>query len=203
MLQRFAYTIGLKARRGLAALTVGALLAASASGHAADYIFDTEGQHAFINFKISHLGYSWLYGGFNDFDGRFSWDADNPADSTLQVTVDTTSIDSNHAERDKHLRGPDFLNTSEHPEATFTSTSVESTGDKTLAITGDLTLNGVTRPVVIDARLLGEGADPWGGYRAGFEGSTTLRLKDFDVKMDLGPASQTVELILSVEGIRQ
>ena len=70
-------------------------------------------------------------------------------------------------------------------------------------ITGNLTLNGVTKPVVIAAKFIGEGKDPWGGYRAGFEGTTTLKLKDFDIAMDLGPASETVELIISVEGIRQ
>jgi polyisoprenoid-binding protein YceI len=90
-----------------------------------------------------------------------------------------------------------------HPKATFTSTSVKSTGEGTADIHGDLTLNGVTKPVVIAARFIGEGDDPWGGYRAGFEGSTTLTLKDFDIKMDLGPASQTVELIISVEGVRK
>ena len=77
------------------------------------------------------------------------------------------------------------------------------TGDETADITGDLTLNGVTLPVVLAARFIGEGQDPWGGYRAGFEGSTTLKLKDFDITKDLGPASQEVELILSVEGVRQ
>ena len=70
-------------------------------------------------------------------------------------------------------------------------------------LTGNLTLNGVTKPVVIAAKFIGEGDDPWGGYRAGFEGSTTLTLKEFDIKMDLGPASQTVDLIISVEGVRK
>lgn len=187
----------------VAAIAFGSLLTLSGAASAADYVIDKEGQHAFINFKISHLGYSWLYGGFNDFDGRFSWDPANPESSSVEVSINTASIDSNHAERDKHLRGTDFLNTGKHPKATFKSTGVAPSGDDGLAITGDLTLNGVTKPVVLDAKLTGEGQDPWGGYRVGFEGTTTLRLKDFDIKMDLGPASQTVELILSVEGIRQ
>src|SRR5690606_10601603 len=102
-----------------------------------------------------------------------------------------------------HLRSDDFLNVDKHPTATFESTAVKSTGDGTAEITGNLTLNGVTKPVVIQAKLLGEGNDPWGGYRAGFEGSTRLKLKDFDIKKNLGPASEEVELILSVEGVRQ
>ncbi|HHK0231284.1 YceI family protein, partial [Pseudomonas aeruginosa] len=85
---------------------------------------------------------------------------------------------------------------------TFESTEVKANGDSA-DITGNLTLNGVTKPVTIKAKLIGQGDDPWGGYRAGFEGSATLKLKDFGIKMDLGPASQEVELLLSVEGIRQ
>lgn len=190
-------------KKTFASLAFGGLLALTGSLQAADYVIDKEGQHAFINFKISHLGYSWLYGRFNDFDGTFTWDADKPADSQVQVTINTASVDSNHAERDKHLRSDDFLNVDKHPQATFKSTNVEMTGDDTANITGDLTLNGVTKPVVLDAKFLGEGDDPWGNYRAGFEGSTKLTLKDYNIKMDLGPASQEVELILTVEGIRQ
>lgn len=189
-------------KKSLAALTLGAALF-SGQALAADYAIDKPGQHAFINFKISHLGYSWLYGTFKDFDGSFSFDAANPEASKVNVTINTASLDSNHAERDKHLRSADFLNVDKHPQARFVSTAVKSTGEGTADITGDLTLNGVTKPVVIQARLLGEGQDPWGGYRAGFEGSTRIALKDFGITKDLGPASQEVELILSVEGIRQ
>ena len=189
-------------KKTFAALALGSLIIAG-QAVAADYAIDTKGQHAFVNFKISHLGYSWLWGTFKEFDGSFSFDAKQPEASKVKVTLQTASVDSNHAERDKHLRSDDFLNVSEHPTATFESTSVKSTGEGTANITGDLTLNGVTKPVVIAAKFIGEGKDPWGGYRAGFEGSTKLNLKDFDIKMDLGPASQAVDLIISVEGVRQ
>ena len=187
----------------IAGMALSGLVAMGGSVQAADYAIDKEGQHAFVNFKISHLGYSWLYGGFNDFDGSFTWDADKPEASSVNVVINTGSVDTNHAERDKHLRSDDFLSVDDHPQATFKSTGVEMTGENTANVTGDLTLNGVTRPVVLDAEFIGEGEDPWGGYRAGFAGSTTLKLKDFDITRDLGPASQEVELILSVEGIRQ
>ncbi|MBL4834676.1 MAG: YceI family protein [Pseudomonas sp.] len=187
----------------IAGMALSGLVAMGGSVQAADYAIDKEGQHAFVNFKISHLGYSWLYGGFNDFDGSFTWDADKPEESSVNVVINTESVDTNHAERDKHLRSDDFLSVDDHPEATFKSTGVEMTGDKTANITGDLTLNGVTRPVVLEAEFIGAGEDPWGGYRAGFAGSTTLKLKDFEITKDLGPASQEVELILSVEGVRQ
>ncbi|MCW1935565.1 YceI family protein [Pseudomonas sp. MDMC_285] len=189
-------------KNALAALVLGSALIGG-QAMAADYAIDKQGQHAFVNFKISHLGYSWLYGTFKDFDGTFSFDAANPEASKVNVTLKTASVDTNHAERDKHIRSADFLNASKHATATFESTSVKSTGEGTADVTGNLTLNGVTKPVVIAAKFIGEGKDPWGGYRAGFEGTTTLTLKDFDISMDLGPASQTVELIISVEGVRQ
>ncbi len=189
-------------KKSLLTLSLGAALLAG-QAMAADYAIDKKGQHAFINFKISHLGYSWLYGGFNDFDGKFSFDASKPQDSQFSVTINTASVDSNHPERDKHLRGSDFLNVDKYPQATFVSTGVQSTGDKSMDITGDLTLNGVTRPVTIAAKFIGEGKDPWGGYRAGFEGTTTLKLKDYGINYNLGPASEEVQLILSVEGVRK
>ena len=190
-------------KKTFAALALGTALLGAGQAMAADYAIDKQGQHAFVNFKISHLGYSWLYGTFKDFDGSFSFDEKKPEASKVDVTLKTASVDTNHAERDKHIRSADFLNVSKNPTATFKSTSVKSTGQGAADITGDLTLNGVTKPVVIAAKFIGEGKDPWGGYRAGFEGSTKLKLKDFNIEKDLGPASQEVELIISVEGVRK
>lgn len=189
-------------KKTVTALTLGAALLAG-QALAADYVIDKQGQHAFVNFKISHLGFSWIYGTFKDFDGTFSFDAAQPEASKVNVTLKTASVDTNHAERDKHLRSSDFLNVDKYPTATFTSTGVKSTGNGTADITGNLTLNGVTKPVVIAAKFLGEGQDPWGGYRAGFEGTTTIKMKDFGIQMDLGPQSENVELILTVEGVRK
>lgn len=175
-----------------------------ASEHSGTYAFDKKGAHQFVTFKISHLGYSWLYGRFNDFDGQFIYDAENPENSSVEVTIDTGSVDSNHAERDKHLRNEDFLYVDEHPEATFRSTRVVLDDDGNAAdIIGDFTLRGVTREVTLEAELLGHGEDPWGGYRMGFEAETELKLADFGIPMDLGKASETVHIEISVEGIRQ
>lgn len=177
--------------------------AASADEHSGTYAFDTEGAHQFITFGISHLGYSTLYGRFNDFDGEFEFDAANPENSRVEVTIDTGSVDSNHGERDKHLRSEDFLYVEEYPEATFKSTKVEMDGDDEASVTGDLTLRGVTREVTLEVELLGHGDDPWGGYRMGFDAETEIKLADFDIPTDLGKASETVKLEISVEGIRQ
>jgi len=105
------------------ALTMAAVLSLPGLAQAAEkYEFDTEKQHAFIQFRIQHLGFSWLHGRFNEFDGRFTYDPENPANSQVRVTIDTASVDTNHAERDKHLREEDFLYVKEYPEARFVST---------------------------------------------------------------------------------
>jgi polyisoprenoid-binding protein YceI len=178
-------------------------MALSAGLWAADYKIDTEGAHAFIEFKIKHLGYSWLVGRFNQFDGEFSYDEKNPSAASLNVTIDTTSIDSNHAERDKHLRGDNFLNVGKFPQAKFVSESFNDFGNGKAKLIGKLTLHGVTNTVAIDVNHIGQGKDPWGGYRSGFDGKTSIKLKDFGYDFDLGPASTEVELYLGVEGIQQ
>ena len=168
-----------------------------------EYLIDTKGAHAFIQFRIKHLGYSWLLGRFNDFSGSFNYDEKNPGASKVNVVIKTASVDSNHAERDKHLRGEDFLNVAKYPEASFISTGFEDKGDGTAVLIGEFTLHGVTRKINIDVKHIGHGPDPWGGYRRGFAGTTTLKLADYGITYDLGPASREVELFLSVEGIRQ
>lgn len=168
-----------------------------------DYQLDIKGMHSFIQFRVQHLGYSWLYGRFNDFDGQFSYDEKAPEKATVNVTIKTTSIDSNHAERDKHLRGEDFLNVNKFPEAAFKSTAYKPAGDGKGTLEGELTLHGVTKPVSLDVEEVGAGKDPWGGYRRGFIGTTKFALADFGIDYDLGPASKEVELTLAVEGIKQ
>ncbi|MCW8983616.1 MAG: YceI family protein [Gammaproteobacteria bacterium] len=171
--------------------------------YAADYIIDTKGAHASIQFKIKHLGYSWLVGRFNQFDGHFSYDENSPSAAKIMVNIDPASVDSNHAERDKHLRSDDFFDVKKFPEAKFVSSSFKEIGNGKAVLKGDLTLHGVTKAITIDVEHTGHGKDPWGGYRRGFSGTTTLTLKDFNIKMDLGPASRQVELSLAIEGIRQ
>lgn len=187
----------------LAATLAVALLAPGFAAAVEKYVIDTEGAHAFVQFRIKHLGYSWLYGRFNDFSGTFTYDDNDPSNSQIEVVIKTASIDSNHAERDKHLRNEDFLDVNKYPEARFKSTSYKETGLNKAVLTGDLTLRGITRPVTIQVEKIGNGPDPWGGYRRGFEGTTSFALKDFGIDYNLGPAARDVELTLSVEGIRQ
>ena len=171
--------------------------------HAADYVVDTEKAHAFIQFKIKHLGYSWLHGRFNKFDGEFSYDEKNPAASKITINIDPSSIDSNHAERDKHLKGKDFLYVSKYKAAKFVSTAFIDKGNGKAQLKGDFTLHGITKPITIMVDHIGHGKDPWGGYRSGFKGETSIALKDFGINYNLGPASTHVDLMFSIEGIRK
>ncbi|KPQ23944.1 MAG: hypothetical protein HLUCCA13_11380 [Halomonas sp. HL-48] len=171
---------------------------------AADYTIDTEGQHAFVQFKISHLGYSYILGSFEEFSGDFSYDPDDLEASSVEMEVQIDSLNSNHAERDRHILNSDFLDVDEYPTATFTSTGFESTGDNEGVVTGDLTLHGQTQEIEMPVTMMGEGEDPWGGYRAGFEGSTMITLSDFDIDMsDYPEAMHELELYVTFEGIRQ
>src|SRR5690606_5230682 len=130
-------------KKSLAILSLASIGLASLPAVADDYVIDTKGAHASINFSIKHLGYSYIVGRFNTFSGDFSYDPKSVATSTLNVSIDTTSIDSNHAERDKHLRSADFLNVEKFPTATFVSKKIIADDDADeFNIVGDLTLNG-------------------------------------------------------------
>jgi polyisoprenoid-binding protein YceI len=188
-------------KKSLIAAALSTALFMPTFANAADYKIDTDGMHASVNFKVSHLGYSFIQGRFNKFDGQFSFDEANVEASKITVNVDTSSLDSNHAERDKHIKSDDFINASKFSEAKFVSQKVTKNADGSLAVSGNLTLHGITKAVTIDANFVGAGEDPWGGYRAGFQGTTRLELVDFDIQV-MGPASY-VDMELNVEGVRQ
>lgn len=186
-----------KLKTALLALTFGS------SVMAADYKVDVPGMHASVLFKISHLGISWLRGGFDKFDGDFSYDAEKPNDAKITMTVDTSSINSNHTTRDSHIRAEGLLNTDKFPQATFASTKFNWTSEKSGTVTGQFTLHGTEKTVTMAIEKVGEGKDPWGGYRVGFEGVMTIKLADFGITKNLGKASETLELIVAIEGKRQ
>lgn len=163
------------------------------------YKIDTQGQHAFVQFRVKHLGYSWLYGHFDRFEGEFVYDPKDDSKNKVSVTVDVTSMDSNHAERDKHLKSKKYLKANKYSKATFVSTKYETTSAHKAKLTGNLTLLGVSKEIVLDVDIIGGGDDPWGGYRQGFEARATIKAADFGITGNVGE----VDLIWSVEGIRQ
>lgn len=185
----------------VAALLAGSVFALPAM--AADYVIDTKGNHASINFKIKHLGYSWLAGRFDKFSGQFSFDKASPEKSAISVEIDASSFNSNHAPRDKHVRSGDFLDVAKFPTAIFKSTSVKPGADGKAMVEGQLTLHGVTKAITINAEYIGGGKDPWGGVRQGFSGTTSFALADFGITKNLGPASKVIQLELHIEGVRK
>lgn len=187
----------------LATAAVVAALTTSSLTNAADYVIDTKDAHASIQFKIKHLGFSWLTGRFDRFDGKFSYDEKSPNDSKIEVTIDTKSLDSNHADRDKHLKSKDFLEVSKFKQAKFVSTNINFSDADNAQVEGDFTLHGVTKRISFPVTKIGQGNDPWGGYRVGFSGNVTLKLTDYGIDYDLGPASTHVDLALHIEGILQ
>lgn len=184
-------------------LLSGLMAVSISAAYADEYVLDTRGAHAGIQFKVSHLGYSWTSGRFNTFDGTLTYDKADPAAMQVNVSVDTGSVDSNHAERDKHLRGKGFLDAKSYPQATFVSTGYTAKDETHGVLTGDLTLHGVTKPIQIELTKLGEGKDPWGGYRVGFTGTTAFKMKDFDFEKSLGPKGEMVYLTLDAEWIKK
>jgi polyisoprenoid-binding protein YceI len=112
-----------------------------------EYVIDKKGMHASIQFRIMHLGYSWLWGRFNDFDGEFTYDKNNISASKINVTINTSSVDTNHAKRDEHLRSDEFLDVEQFPQSSFVSTSFAMNENGSGELKGDFTLRGVTRPI--------------------------------------------------------
>jgi polyisoprenoid-binding protein YceI len=191
----------LKQIKTLTAIALATIISmASLPVQAEDYRIDPT--HSFIEFTISHLGISLLKGRFNDISGSFNYDDKKPNTAKISVLVKTASIDSNHAERDKHLRDKRFLHVSKYPEATFTTTAFAGDG-KNGTLSGELTLHGTTRSITIPITYVGAGKDPWGGFRRGFEGRLKIKRSDYGISHNLGPAAESMELALFIEGIRK
>ena len=187
-------------RRSLLAAGLAAAFAFGSAQAAENYKIDPN--HSFVTFEISHLGFSMLQGRFNKLEGSFSYDAAQPAASKIAATVRTDTVDTNFAERDKHLREK-YLDVKDFPEAKFTSTKFTDKGDGKATLDGDLTLHGVTKPVSVALEFVGAGDDPWGGYRRGYTGTTTIKRSDFGMTQPLGPKADSVALKFIIEGVRE
>lgn len=172
----------------------------SANALAEDYQIDLA--HSAVTFETGHLGVSRLPGQFNEFSGSYTWSNSNPDDNSVEIEIQTESIDTNHADRDKHLRSPDFFNARQYPTITFSSTGYEGDADGGV-LTGELTMHGVTQTVELDVEKTGEGEDPWGGYRQGFVASTDLMRSDFGIDYFIPNVPDETELTIYIEGVRQ
>ena len=178
-----------------------ASLLAVSTAQAAPYKVDEA--HSMAIFRASHLGISQTYGRFNDISGSFEWDASSPESASLSVTIQASSIDTNHEKRDQHLRNPDFFNAVQFPVITFVSSSFTPRQDGTYTVAGTLTLHGVSKEITVELHAVGEGSDPWGGYRAGFHTAFTIDRVDYGMDYMTDGIPSDVGLIISLEGIRQ
>jgi polyisoprenoid-binding protein YceI len=144
--------------------------------------YKIEGSHTQSGFAVKHLMISTVRGEFGKTEGTVVLDAADHTRSTVEATIDATTVDTRDAKRDEHLRNADFLDVARFPKISFKSTKVERAGEGTLKVTGDLTMKGVTRPVVLTvAGPTAEIKDPWGNTRRGLSATGTINRKDFGV----------------------
>jgi polyisoprenoid-binding protein YceI len=188
-----------------AALTLALTALGSSTARAKPEAYKVDLVHSSLIFKIKHLGIGWVYGRFNEFQGEFSVDEENPANSRVRIEVDAESIDTANADRDKHLRNPDFFDVAEHPKITFKSTAVAKTPTGALEVKGEVTLLGVAKPATLTLHKVGAGQDPWGNHRIGFEGTFTVRRSQHGMNygIEQGALGDEVFLTLAIQGIRQ
>jgi polyisoprenoid-binding protein YceI len=135
--------------------------------------------HSNVEFTVRHMMITNVRGAFREFDATLEFDPENPAEAAVNATIGVSSIDTGAADRDNHLRSPDFFEVETYPTLTFESTNVELENDKVARVHGNLTIRDVTQPVVLDVTFLGEGTNPWGVKVAGFEASTKINREAF------------------------
>jgi len=187
-------------RRLIATLIAAAVLALPLAAGAATW--DIDPGHSGVEFKIRHF-FSKVPGSFTDYSGTIEFDPENPLASSVEVIIQTASVNTNDEKRDGHLQSPDFFNVEEFPEMTFKSTKVKKGKGDLLLIEGVLTMLGVEKPVTLEGEFFGSGPDAWGGTRAGFSATTTINRKDFGMEwnkaMDKGGAILGEDVAISIE----
>ena len=134
--------------------------------------------HSEASFQVRHL-LTKVRGRFSDFEGTIDYNESDPARSSVNVTIQAASIDTNERDRDNHLRSADFFDAEKFPTLTFRNQSITGKGDDRFDVAGDLTIRGVTRPVTLAVTFLGKAKDPWGNERIAFEADATINRKDF------------------------
>jgi len=183
------------------AVVAAATLTTPALATSGDYVLDAS--HSQIVFTYDHLGYSTTYGMFSGFEGEIFFNQEDPAASSVNVSFPVRTMLTGWEGRFEHFMSGDFFAAAEDEMVTFTSTSIEVTGEDTALITGDLTLNGITKPVVLDAKLNQVGDHPMANKPwAGFDATTTLIRSDFEVGNFAPFVSDEVEVMISIEAMK-
>ena len=179
-----------------------ALLLVAGVAVAAPVRYELDPNHTRIDFSWTHFGFSHPMGRFDRFDGDFRFDPADPTKSSVTVTIPVSSIDTGVAKLDAHLQTADFFDVANYPTATFKSTRVERAGEHGLKVTGDLTLHGVTKPVVLDVVINKIGPHPMAGRAAaGFDATTTIKRSDFGISNYVPNVSDEIRLSISTEAM--
>lgn len=167
--------------------------------------FGVDGLHSAVVFKVGYMGVANFYGVFEDVSGEYALDLDNPSASSIDIVVKTESVDSNSADRDKHLRGADFFSAKEFPEIRFVGKTFEAAGENKVKVTGDLTLRGVTQEVTTVVEWFGGRDDPRGGYRSGWEATFEINRSEFGVNYGIqnGALGDKTSIVVAITGLRQ
>jgi polyisoprenoid-binding protein YceI len=171
-------------------------------------VWNIDPSHSAIAFSVRHMVVSKTRGRFTKWNGQIRFDPENPSASSVEVSIDPASIDTADAQRDGHLRSADFFDVEKFPAASFRGTKIEDRGGDRYRVTGDLTIRGVTKPVVLEVAYEGSGKDPWGGERAGFTASTSIDRKQFGLEwnkaLETGGllVGEKVDLTLEIEAVK-
>ena len=178
-------------------------LATATAAQAEPTTWALDSSHSQILFSYNHLGFSTTFGMFSGFEGEITFDADAPEASAVTVAFPVTTMLTGWEERFAHFMSDDFFNAAENGMVTFASTAIEVTGEDSALITGDLTMNGITRPVTLAARLNSMGDHPMEGRPwAGFDATTTVLRSDFDIGAFAPFVSDEVAVTISVEAFQ-
>jgi polyisoprenoid-binding protein YceI len=181
-----------------------AVAALAAAAHADDYALDAS--HTSVIFGVKHMEYSYTYGRFNKVSGSYTLDPANPAGAKFQLVIDASSVDTNDVTRDKHLQGPDFFDSGQFPVISFESKKVGPApgADASMwLVEGDLTIHGVTRPVQLQLKKVGEGKGMQGDHRTGFLCVTKVLRSEFGMTQNIPMVGDEVAVTISFEGTRQ
>jgi len=151
--------------------------------------------HSRVGFVARHAMVTKVRGSFDEFEGTATLDGSNPENSSVSVTIQVASVDTRNDQRDGHLRTNDFLDVEKFPTISFSSTAIKHLGGNDFEVTGNLTVKGVTKQVVLPVEYQGAATDPYGNKRIGFEGSTPINRSDYVV--DVNAALETGGVLVS------
>jgi polyisoprenoid-binding protein YceI len=179
-----------------------ALVLAVPAGNARADDYAIDAAHSAAVFRVSHIGLSWIYGRFDTVSGSFSVDPQNPASAAFELSAKVDSVDTGNAQRDQHLKSPDFFDARQFPTVAFKSTSAKAV-DGGFEVTGTLTLHGVTKPLTITLKGGRSVEFPRGVPRTGYTGEFTVKRTDFGMDKMVGPAGDDINVQFSFEGTKK